>query len=381
MDNKLDRIAILFEKSYFGTITFEEQQELEGYLTNKYLQQVYTDLMNNNLIKAGFTIEESFSSQKAFLEFKRKIGVSRRHIPFYKRWAVAVAVLLLFPLAYGIIRLNKTTSDAGQTVKSASLVFPGSKQAEIRLASGERVAVSDKQLQLEEQGGTQITYKDGKIEYKSEQSSPELVFNELIVPLGGECYLLLDDGTKVWVNADTKMTYPVKFIGKERRIRLEGEAYFDVKPDTKPFIVETGLGEVTVLGTTFAVRAYQQEDMMATLVSGKVRYTGTRTVEVHPGEQVVAVASGGVAKRVVDVQEYVGWKEGVYVFNKRDLESIMKDLVRWYDVEVVFAEPRLKKISFSGYLKRYDTINAFLGLLHETNEINYLIRDKQILLY
>lgn len=177
------------------------------------------------------------------------------------------------------------------------------------------------------------------------------------------------------------MKFPVKFVGKERRVILAGEAFFDVSLGSKPFIVETALGEIRVHGTSFDVKAYPDEDMATTLVSGKVTYSGSRQVEIKPGERLVARVSGELEKNIVNTKEYTGWKDGLYVFNRKSLEQIAKDLERWYDISIVFESDQSRELLFTGHLKRYDTINVFLELLRETGEVNYKIQGNEITLY
>jgi ferric-dicitrate binding protein FerR (iron transport regulator) len=379
MIDKFERIITLFNKAYIDTITPDERQELEVFLANPRLREVYDEWIGHELLKEGLVMEKRFPYQKAFAAFKRQTRGRWLHRRRFYAVAASVAVVLLAASLYWF--RSPGGEEAGVPLAGAPVIVPGHSQARIRLASGELVTMSDQSLQVDEHGETRITYEEGKVTYNSAQSSDELIFNELIVPVGGECTITFDDGTRAWVNADTKITYPVKFTGKERKIHVEGEAYFEVQAGAKPFIVHTGLGEITALGTAFAVRAYHEEEMMTTLVSGRVAYAGHGAMELAPGEQIVVSPSGEVVKREVDVHEYIGWKEGMYVFNKRALESIMTDLSRWYEFTVSYKRPELKRVPFSGHLKRYDDIHAFLELLRETGEVDYIIQDRYILLY
>ena len=217
--------------------------------------------------------------------------------------------------------------------------------------------------------------------YAEDSVREEVVYNELMVPVGGESFVMLEDSSRVWLNADSRLRYPSRFEGEERRIELEGEAYFEVRRGERPFVVETSRGDVRVLGTSFDVRAYGDEAMTATLVTGRVRYEGEgEKVTLAPGEQVRVSDGGKVEKRQVDVEEYVGWREGVYVFDKRPLADIMRDLERWYGVDIVFMTEELKGLPFTGYVERYDKIDTFLDLLRSTGELTYSVDDKRIYL-
>lgn len=186
------------------------------------------------------------------------------------------------------------------------------------------------------------------------------------------------------MNAGSKLLYPVRFVGKRRIVTLEGEAYFDVRKDEEhPFVVRTRFGEVTVLGTAFNINAYNDADACyTTLVYGKVNFStpDQNTITLAPGEQAVA-SSRGIEKRAVDVNEYIGWAQGVYVFNNKRLGDIMKTFERWYDVHVYYEKESLRDLTYSGDLQRYGTINTFLNALELTGDIYYRINGRNILIY
>ena len=230
-----------------------------------------------------------------------------------------------------------------------------------------------------------IEYRNGEIVYhKSEEKTTEVVYNKLEVPRGGECMIKLDDGTKVWVNAETKLKYPVAFVGDRREVVLEGEAFFDVAKNEKPFIVETSFGDVRVLGTAFGISAYASEsESYTTLVRGKVSVEreGGEPVVILPGEQVVTSKDGKMIKQQVDVEEFVGWKDGIYVFKEKSLGEIMKTLERWYNISVDFQDKSLVDLPFTGNLKRYDDINVFFDALTRTGDMKYRVEGNQVILF
>lgn len=385
MDKRLETAIILFRKSYSGDISEAEQEELNTLLKNKELAQVYRKWMNNQLITESMEEEKRFPYMRGFKEFKSRITDTRlpeRKNIIYRISAAAAAILILVTTVW-YLQAPEDNKPKETIVRNtpSDIIPPGTKQAQLRLANGEIVQVNEAPLEIREQEGVHISYENGTIQYASAPEITELIYNELHTPAKGEFYVVLDDKTKVWINSSTHLKYPVKFVGKERRVVLTGEAFFEVSPDSKPFIVETSLGEIRVQGTSFDVKAYPDENMATTLVTGKVLYTGTQKMEIKPGEQLIASPSGEIEKKTVDTKEYTGWKDGLYVFNKKSLEQIMNDLERWYDITVVFETDRLKRVPFTGHLKRYDTINVFLDLLKETGEMNYRIQDNKITLY
>ena len=179
------------------------------------------------------------------------------------------------------------------------------------------------------------------------------------------------------------MKYPITFSGESREVILSGEAYFDVKKDTRPFVVSLESGDVTVLGTSFGVSAYPGYPNYTTLVWGSVRFTSLRQEQVvlTPGEQAVVNISGTLEKRNVDVEEFVGWKDGVFIFKDKTLAEIMQILERWYGVNVIFQDESLKELEYTGSLERYDSINTFLQLLEKLKEIRYEIKKNTIVLF
>ena len=195
-------------------------------------------------------------------------------------------------------------------------------------------------------------------------------------------HFTLDDGTKIILNRNSRFTYSDAYGTDQRKVNLEGEAYFDVAEDGRPFQVITSQGEVTVLGTAFGISSYMDKAEYTTLVRGCVRYTShtKKSVILSPGEQAILERSGELISRKVEVEEYVGWKDGVFVFRDKPLEEIMETLSRWYGSEVVFRNEEMKQLKYTGSLERYDSINTFLQVLERLQDIHYEIDNNKILL-
>ena len=219
-------------------------------------------------------------------------------------------------------------------------------KAELVLADGTtRILSSGVTDSLFVQQGASIVVQDQGVSYQGDSSVVEERYNTLRVPRGGEYSITLSDGTIVYLNAESELRYPVKFVGEDRQVYLSGEAYFDVVHDkTHPFVVDVKNSTVRVLGTSFDVRAYADEDeVLTTLVQGSVRFSaGKESVILGPGEQAVLDKSGRVETREVDTYLYTAWKDGVFAFKRQRLEEVMKVVARWYDVNV-FWENVLKK--------------------------------------
>lgn len=347
------------------------------------IEAVKNELLDGHFMVGKWKEYAGYPVGKAYRDFVRRVGRKKNRMPWITIGSAAAVILLFIGIREGMHQ--KKTEDivpAVAVVDRNELIEPGKTKAVLRLTDGRKVDIGGERMQIREKSGTEIEYADGKIAYQTTAAVKTLEYNELDVPLAGECYITLDDGTKVWMNAGSKLKYPVRFVGEDRKVFLAGEAYFEVKKAQKPFIVSTALGDIRVLGTSFNVKAYQEEEeMYTTLVEGKVCFEGGEKVEIIPGEQVVATSGGKVSKRKVNIDEYVGWKDGIYVFRDHPLEAIMTDLARWYDVSVFYQNPEMKQITFTGNLKRYERINTFMDVLKRTGDVKYSIQGNTIILF
>ena len=392
--NKFENIyqdAALMRKFLLGEANEAERKELEKRLAEcPDLKKVYEQLQNGETLKAAFGEYKDYSSKKAYQSFLQKIGrmEKKERKPSISRvwwYAAAAAIVLAAGLSFYLSNFYSAVEE------KRVLIQPGTQQAQLTLPDGSIIDVDKKEVNVVVDG-VQVKYKKGVLSYQptvttqhEEESTEEkpVKSNELVIPRGGENTVILADGTTVHLNAGSKLTYPVRFAGKRRVVALEGEAYFDVvKDETRPFIVQTHLGEVTVLGTAFNINAYTDASVYTTLVHGKVQFSSSSigTIILSPGEQAV-VSANGSEKRMVDLDEYVGWVDGRYVFNNRPLGEIMQTFERWYDIQVYYETPHLRDITYSGSLKRYGTINSFLDALELTGDLTYKISGRNILIY
>ncbi|SCH56609.1 FecR domain-containing protein [uncultured Bacteroides sp.] len=384
--------AALMRRVLLGEADEAEQQELEKRLEEcSDLRKIYEQLQNSETLKAAFKERQNYSSKKAYQSFLQKIGQvepeRQRRRSLHIGWYIAAAVVI-FAVGLSFYMLNSSSPKE----ESRPLIQPGTQQAQLTLPDGSVIDVDKKEVNVVVDG-IQVKYKEGVLSYQStvttqheeknveEQSAKS---NELVIPRGGENTVILADGTTVHLNAGSKLTYPVRFVGKRRLVALEGEAYFDVAEDENhPFVVQTHLGDVIVLGTAFNVNAYINASVCyTTLVRGKVKFSApnVEAITLLPGEQAV-VSANGSEKRTVDLEEYVGWVEGLYVFNNRSLGEIMETFERWYDIQVYYETEDLRNITYSGSLKRYGTINSFLEALELTGDLTYKISGRNILIY
>ncbi|WP_207516057.1 FecR family protein [Longitalea luteola] len=316
-----------------------------------------------------------------------------------RRWQwVAAAVGILAAAIAGFVLLNKKpdapVSVAATTHKSD--VQPGGNKAMLTLANGQQIVLdSAADGMLTQDGDAQIVkLNNGQLIYtqRGKKNGDPLTYNTLVTPRGGEYKLVLPDGSKVWLNAASSIKYPTVFGDKERSVEITGEAYFEITSLTAkggthriPFIVKLppfqgGTGRrIEVLGTHFNVNAYSDEEhIKTTLLEGKVKVTGNeRQVVLNPGEQ--ARMNGHVTQVVqsVDTDEIVAWTNGMFIFRDQRIEDIMKQISRWYDVEVHYAGKPVQE-GFNGTIPRNVPVSKVLRLLELTTLVHFRIEGKKV---
>ncbi|MFO3727591.1 FecR family protein [Butyricimonas muris] len=315
---------------------------------------------------------------------KSMVRESRRHTIGFVLKVVAVVL----PLCAGCFlwwQMRERQSVVKPPVNVIAIV-PGAPKAYLILERGTRVVLDSvkEDEQIAAESGVMIRKNEQSLVYKTVTSKDvqKEVYNKLVVPKGGEFHLVLADGSEVWLNADSKLTYPVAFRGNERKVVLEGEAYFKVQRDVeKPFIVASANQQVRVLGTEFNVCAYPDEALVyTTLVNGHVAVeTGKDTCRLIPGEQaVMSVEKGQLDVREVNVEEYVGWKKNMFVFEEQNLEQIMSKLARWYDVTVFFRNAEAKGIVFKGNLPRYADFYTILNIIEKSSNVTFEVKGNVV---
>ncbi|MBD8487761.1 DUF4974 domain-containing protein [Echinicola sp. CAU 1574] len=294
---------------------------------------------------------------------------SRKSTKSPKSQWVKWAAVLLIPLAVGIVLFSLLRPDADEVIS------PGSNGAMLTLSNGEKVNLEELDNIAALEGGV-LSKESDKLVYTDDYSdNKEKVFNTVETSIGKEFGLKLSDGTEVYLNPLTKMTFPIAFDKKERMVELSGEAFFKVSHDaSRPFYVTVDGMKVQVLGTSFSVRSYEDEGFAETvLVEGKVKIVDERGVEqalLTPDHKVVLDKSiGSFDVSEVDAKRATSWVEGFYFFEDATLEDILKDLSRWYEFEVVYDRPELRDQRFEGYINKYEELDPVLKIIEHTNHI------------
>ncbi len=385
-----ERLRYLFDRCMSKTVTPEEQEELKELLLLPQNEELSRRLISESMLSeneyrlppsaANNILAAIFNSQKEdeqgtvpVLPYKK----SRR--PFIR---YAAAALIFGLLAGSVYILSKDVDKAipiGRKFSSVDQlntrdVLPGSNQAVLTLANGKKIMLNDVgNGKLAEQEHTVIINLNGQLSYKpaggyAEQTS----YNTISVPRKGQYRLVLSDGTRVWLNAESTFRYPVVFTGKDRTVELNGEGYFEVaKNPEKPFYVKAGGISVMALGTHFNVMNYNNEaSMEATLLEGLVRVTmihGNEWGILKPGQQAsLNRSTNAFTTKSADVDEVMAWKDGYFLFNtKTSLEAVMRQMERWYDIEVVF-EGTGSRQNFGGGIQRSLPLSGVLAVLQQS---------------
>lgn len=294
------------------------------------------------------------------------------------------AVLLPLLLGGTAIYVMYSRNNASlKNVISLHDVEPGTLEAVLVTSDGTLRELQTAGNHINEKDGSKIMVDSDRLNYQDNrpESVRELIYNKLLVGRGHEYMLILNDGTRVWMNSKSELSYPVAFGENVRRVRLSGEAYFEVTKDSvRPFIVEVDRGfEVKVLGTHFNIKAYDTDDSYeTTLVEGKVQVSqGHKTkITLEPSEQMVIGKDGRHEVRVVNTSYYTAWHEGWFYFNDESLEQVLIMIGRWYDVDFVFAKENLKEIAVTGKLKRFENLSVILKMLERTTGTELILENR-----
>lgn len=296
----------------------------------------------------------------------------------FVRYAAVVAGIAFAGMIYQLINSQTDTKYA----KAPETPVAG---IELVLSDGTVVPIDREDNQVIREKTGAISDKESKhLDFSASVQHQDTVmeYNEIRMQNSMEYRMTLADGTRVFLNAESRMRFPLKFLGKKRVIEFEGEAYFDVARNTEsPFVIKTGELEITVLGTEFNLRAYQDETSIeTTLVEGSVEVSrGTQLCRIVPGEQAVFERSSGeLTSRMVDVSLYTAWHRSEIMFKDTRLEDVMRNLARWYGISYHFLDESAKDIEFGGCFDRYASIEPILSMLRRTELVSVVKENKDV---
>jgi transmembrane sensor len=350
-----------------------------------------TELLSLIMEKFDLNADESVDTQnpdqqvlnQVYARIKQQIHpvvpVKKTIKPLWPRFVAAASVVLVVGLGIYFYTTQGTAPKAGFSLGAAKDIPPGKSAATLTLANGEVIQLS------QAKNGVVINAKALVYDDGTEVGRTQAVtgVQTIATPRGGVYQVILPDGTKVWLNAASSLRFPSTFQGlASRKVDLVGEAYFEVsKNKVQPFVVSTAKQAVTVLGTHFLISSYPDESVTkTTLLEGAVKVSsGAEEKILVPGQQSV-LNSNQLTIQPADVEEVMAWKNGDFVFKSEDLEGILKQVARWYDVELVYAADAPKKVILWGYVSRSNHISAVLNQLERTGKVHFKMEGKKIMI-
>jgi ferric-dicitrate binding protein FerR (iron transport regulator) len=361
----INRIAELIIRYQRKELSAEEEAELTRWMEDSpERQQLFNELTDPGMLKSQLGLMDQY--QEASLREKINRGYPNAFqtpvkTAVFRLWPrVAAAVIVLFILGTGTWYFFLDRHQAVAPVQEQLAkddVAPGGNKATLTLGDGATIILDSAHSgTIAHQGGTTVSKSDsGKLDYSALTQVRDIVYNMLTTPRGGQYKLRLPDGTDVWLNAASSIKYPTAFTGKERKVEVTGEAYFEVARNmAMPFIVQTGEQELKVLGTHFDVNAYTDEGAIrTTLLEGSVILShADGRVVVKPGEQARLTRGAGFKITPADTEAAVAWKNGFFSFRHANIETVMRQLSRWYDIDVKYEGRISAGLSFSGEIGR-----------------------------
>ncbi len=385
------RIEYLFTRYIKNLCSPEEKDELMAYLRDPRHDVLFRSLIEKVVDETGSEVELPVQTSDLILsrilhsDEAVVIPLAKRKSFWYRRLSVAAAVLVILTAGtiYFFTQNNNDKKSAVVTTAKPSPILPGTDKAVLTMADGTTVVLDSIQNgNLLQPANASVKKKDATLIYNAAGSSKASVeYNTLSTPRGGQYRVVLSDGTGVWLNAASSIRFPTAFLESSRVVDVTGEAYFEVAKNTdKPFIVRVNGMQVNVVGTHFNVNAYVEEEAIKTsLLEGIVQVmTGSSVSRLKPGEQaVLSRLDKNVRIGTADMDAVMAWKNGLFEFQGADIATIMRQIARWYDVEVVIPGKTPAR-RFVGKISRDAQLSDVLQIL-ELSNIKFRVDGKKII--
>lgn len=383
-----EEIALLICKHIVGTVTAEELAVLDAWRKDSPQNEaVFQRLHDTKQLQVEHHRNRLTDYQRPLDDMKRRLGLGKARVrSLWLRYVAAAACVLLLAGGYMLYQhLNHPQVERMTAATDSNLITPGTQQATLTLASGETVSLTS-----DGDHPMSLSGKGNALKRRQPVSKPleEPLLATLSTPRGGEFSVVLEDGTEVWLNADSRLIYPEVFNGTERRVELTGEAYFKVTHDeAKPFVVVSGGQEVRVYGTEFNVHAYRDEaDIYTTLVEGTIALRLTddeqgRELLLTPGKQTAFnIEHAAFNVRQVDTEVVTSWRSGIFVFENQTLEQIMRTLSRWYDFDYEFKDQQTAQTVFMGSIPKYSSFDEVCDIFHKLGGIRLTQQGRHVVI-
>ncbi len=386
-ENKINPISTLIFKELIGKASIDEIERINRWREeDPENEELYRQIHNNERLRKEYNLYKMIDPGSAKNNMKALIArEKRKQIRKLIPKISAAAAILIFLFSGALLLTGDFKSYLGKYFTSEkSQIRHGEIKAMLTLGNGKQIALDASKTTISEESAVIEKGENGSLVYNGNNAKAEkLKYNDLQIPRGGEFSLVLEDGTKVWLNADTRLRYPVAFIGNERRVYLEGEAYFKVAKGSKPFYVEAQGQIIKVFGTEFNVSAYPSDQLVyTTLIEGHVgvkAVQGDSLVNLVPGKQSMFNKNNlEINLREVNTDEIVSWRTGMIVFEYQTFDQIMQKLARWYDFEYQYAGKDVSHLQYKGKVPRYGDFNDVLDVLEKCGGVKLQVKGKLV---
>ena len=386
MDEKAYRTAYLIAGFIRHTLTEMEHDELDVWVNESdHNMQLFEDLTDEKNLAANLEWMDKVQVEQSFEAMQQRgaFTLPKKRSDNRQIWFAAASVILLLALFFIYKYTSKRSSNEYMVSSDTTLLKPGGNRAILTLANGKVIDLAAaKTGYIYDASGAHLSKTaDGELVYAQDNAITNYsTLHTLSIPVGGQYQVTLPDGTKVWLNAATTLKYPVAFSDNERNVELTGEAYFEVaKNERKPFrvLLEDGT-TVTVTGTHFNVQSYKNEKAQeVTLLEGSVTVANAEAItKLEPNTQALIKNNKITKSNVLDAEEIMGWKKGLFVFHDAPIESIMMQIERWYDAKIIY-KANVKQL-FNGTILRSEPLAKVLMLLQLNGYVHFKIENKII---
>lgn len=385
-------ISELIGKFLKSELNVVEKQRLDDWLSESELnERLFNRITTERFIQEELVSFSATDKSHGWEKIKERI---QKEEPTKRRSVITLvfkyaAIISLVVLAIVLFKDQKRIDKKANIIAREQDILPGGNKATLTLADGTSIVLDEaKNGELAHQMSTVISKsKDGQLKYQTSNVDSDAsthLMNTIATPRGGQFQLILSDGTKVWLNAISSLKYPAEFKGQKRSVELTGEAYFEVaKNREKPFVVNIGKAKVEVLGTHFNIMAYHDEKNTAiTLLEGTVKVSANEIAKgkvLSPGQQASIGKDDFISVDRVNVDQSVAWKNGYFQFNRNNIHDVMKQLSRWYDIDVEF-EKDMPRYELVGRIRRSVNLSQVLKILNYSN-VKFHLEGKKIIIY
>lgn len=373
----IEEFKDLLEKYLDDRISPAERQRLTVALEDPACAQLLDETVYGELVAGAYegTPDEGIR-QLIMQRLHQETAPVRTIRPRRYQWAAAAAV---FALVAGALWLQRPAKHPAVQPPVAHII-PGSNKAILTLSDGSAITLDSTGNQVIRQGATAIHQQGGQLKYDAQSAPAAVEYNTLATPRGSQFRVMLPDGTQVWLNAASTLRYPTAFTGPERLVEVNGEAYFEVAGNAaRPFKVKIKDAEVLVLGTSFNVNAYADEPItQTTLLQGSIKLSANNNqVLLKPGQQATLATDKAFHINEINPNDAIAWKNGYFLFKNESIESVMRTIARWYDVDVTY-QGDVKQQRLGGTVSRYEKLEDLLKTIELTKSLKFKIEGRRV---